>query len=230
MSGIARTKGGEIIDAFRFGPPEWESIKARYTLGDFLTVCCDSPAILKTSPNGHPFFAHYSDECSTAPETTWHKTAKGLICSYLSRSGLHPVEEHASPDRMWIADVYFETAARKVAIELQHSYQGLPKYLERQRRYQQAGIESYWLLYPERYKTLSLSIAKRRIRDEFGGRFPEGGLFACLPELPYVALEIGAAPEVTGLWPLTPSLEEWVASVVKGTFRFAKGRWSIATA
>ena len=177
MSGIARTKRpGQTIEASHLDSTEWEALKARYTLGDFLTICCESPAIPKTSQNGLPFFAHHSDECSTAPETVWHKTAKTLICFYLKRKGIPAVEEHASTDRDWIADVYFETGAKKIAIELQHSYQGLPKYLERQGRYRQAGVESYWLLYPARFKTLNLSVAKWRIRNEFGGRLPDGAL------------------------------------------------------
>jgi len=49
-----------------------------------------------------------------------------------------------------------------------YSYQGLPKYLARQGRYRHAGVESYWLLYPKRFKTLNLSVAKWRTRNEFG--------------------------------------------------------------
>lgn len=227
MSGTARTKAGETIEAYRFESAEWESLKASYTLGDFLTTCCDSLAVLKTSQNGFPFFAHHSDECATAPETIWHKTAKALICSYLSRSGITAVEEHASPDRTWIADVYFETSGRKIAIELQHSYQSLPKYLERQRRYQAAGLESYWLLYPKRFETLCSSVGKWRIRNEFGGKLPAEGLFACSSELPFLELQTEPAPRVKGAKFFCPSLKEWLTSILKGSFAWDGSVWTI---
>jgi competence protein CoiA len=227
MSGTARTKAGEAVAACRFEPAEWESLKASYTLGDFLTTCCDSPAVPKTSQNGLPFFAHNSDECSTAPETVWHKTAKALICSYLGRSGLRAVEEYASADRKWIADVYFEIPGRKVAIELQHSYQGLPKYLERHRRYHGAGLECYWLLYPQRFETLSSSVGKWRIRNEFGGKLPTESLYACTSELPFLGLEIEPSPRVRGAKFFNPSLEEWLASILKGSFAWDGSVWVI---
>ncbi len=227
MSGTARTKAGEAIEAFRFDSSEWESLKAGYTLGDFLTTCCDSPAIPKTSQNGLPFFAHHSDECATAPETVWHRTAKALVCSYLSRSGISAVEEHAGPGRRWIADVFFEVGARKIAIELQHSYQGLPKYLERQRQYREAGLESYWLLYPERFLTLCSSVGKWRIRNEFGGKLPPEGLFSCTPELPFFELETDPAPRVKGANLFCPSLGEWLTSILKASLIWNGSIWTI---
>lgn len=216
-----------MIEAYRIDPSEWERLKSSYVLGDFLTTCCDSAAIPKTSQNGLPFFAHHSDECATAPETVWHKTAKALIISYLRSNGVSATEEQAGAEREWIADVFFETGTRKVAIELQHSYQTLRKYQDRQARYREAGIECYWLLYPERFKTLSLSLAKWRIRNEFGGRFPEVGLSTCLPELPFLALEIEPAPQVKGPGFFSPTLEDWVSSILCRSFIVKNGLWAI---
>ena len=76
MTEISVNKHGEYFDATDFSDSEWEVLKRNYVIGDFLMTCCQSPAVLKTSPNGLKFFSHYSDECATAPETIWHIQAK----------------------------------------------------------------------------------------------------------------------------------------------------------
>ena len=49
---------------------------------------CECLAIPKTSVNGIPFFAHYSDECTSAPETKWHLDAKELVVLSLGNMGI----------------------------------------------------------------------------------------------------------------------------------------------
>ena len=64
MTQTAWTRNGQPIDATAFEQTEWEAMKQRYAVGDFVMPCCASPAIPKTSINGYPFFAHLSDDCS----------------------------------------------------------------------------------------------------------------------------------------------------------------------
>ena len=76
MTQAAWTRHGQPVDANDFTGPDWESLKLSTQLGDFVLPCCKAPAVLKTSINGLPFFAHLSDECATAPETKWHRVRK----------------------------------------------------------------------------------------------------------------------------------------------------------
>jgi competence protein CoiA len=228
MSGTARDKNGRAISARSFTSEVWEELKLKYSVGDFLSICCDAPAIPKTSQNGVHFFAHVSGECSTAPESAWHKEAKALIQTSIGGHGLSSFAEHAGPGRAWIADVYFESKGRQIAIELQHSYQGLRAYLERQQRYVNGGVECYWLIYPKRYPPLTLSIAKWRIKNEFGGQLPEG-MLGCIQQLPAIALELDPEAQVRGHCMYKARLEDWICAVLSGSFEFGSRGWRISS-
>lgn len=79
MTQSAWTRDGRPVDAATFSSPEWEQLKQSAQLGDFMMSCCKAPAVLKTSINGLPFFAHLSDECATAPETD----DRDVICAFV---------------------------------------------------------------------------------------------------------------------------------------------------
>lgn len=88
-------------------------------------TCCNAPAVLKTSINGLPFFAHLSDECRTAPETRWHKAGKASVLTALNSMGIQGYDEVSgdSPNGdKWKADVLFSITGRTIVIELQRSY------------------------------------------------------------------------------------------------------------
>jgi competence CoiA-like predicted nuclease len=141
----AFTRDDQPVYAGQYSPEQWDALKAQ-SLDDplaFKMPCCASRAVLKTSMNGLQFFAHYSDECATAPETIWHVEAKDLVFGALKLFGLDPRSEvvgGTGKDR-WRADVYVEMGDRKVAIELQRSYQHLREFVRRQERYERYGVE-----------------------------------------------------------------------------------------
>lgn len=174
----ALSRDGEPLWAGHFTELEWEALKAQSQTDPsaFKMPCCQSRAVLKTSMQGLQFFSHYSDECATAPETIWHIEGKDLIFGALKFFGMNPRSEvpgGTGKDR-WKADIYFEVGARKIAIELQRSYQHLRDFERRQARYARYGVECYWLVRNEVGRTLMNAIMNKRWRDEFGkGAIPD---------------------------------------------------------
>ncbi|HBP6526445.1 TPA: hypothetical protein L6A81_12465 [Pseudomonas aeruginosa] len=164
--------------------------------------CCHARAVLKTSPNGLPFFAHYSDECATAPETIWHIQAKDLLFGTLNYFGVGPRTELSggtAKDR-WKADIYFEFEGRKIAIELQRSYQHLRDFEARQAKYARHNVECYWLVRQEVGHTLMKAITSKRWREEFKKVSPpEGVFFNSTPQFFFGVLRPGL--EVDVYWP-----------------------------
>lgn len=75
----------------------------------------------------------------------------------------------------WKADIYFEVGERKIAIELQRSYQHLRDYVRRQERYARYGVECYWLVRPEAATSLMKSIMNKRWKEEFELKMPPTG-------------------------------------------------------
>ncbi|GIC09444.1 TPA: competence protein CoiA family protein [Vibrio vulnificus] len=232
MVNFCKTKNGCVIHTDEFDEQSWLTLKDSYQLGDLIMPCCNTPAIPKTSPNFKKFFAHHSDECATSPESIWHINAKEQIMLALKVLGFSPILEKTgnSDSGSWQADVYFETSNRKVAIEIQHSYQHLRDYLKRQSRYREANVECFWVLYKPRYLTLVKSISKYRIKNEFGGTFPAAGLFPCLPELPIVVLDIESdATPIIAVGGVCSSIAGYLNSLVNNQFIYQKERgvWQI---
>ena len=228
MSNVALNKEGQFVLADQMSESAWNGLKASYGPGDFTMPCCSSPATLKTSSNGLPFFAHYSDECASAPETKWHREAKALIAANLTLLGHTCREEEISEagTETWRADTYCEMDGRRIVIELQRSYQHLNDYLRRQRRYVKAGIESYWLLIPERFLKLSEILGKYRLKHEFGGIIPEGSFRPFIPELPVLSLETGDAPAIRGVQ-FEIAIGDWLIAVIEKRFVWDDGAWII---
>ncbi|WP_235212814.1 competence protein CoiA family protein [Burkholderia paludis] len=93
MTQVAWTRDGRPVHAAAFSIREWDQLNESTQLGDFLLPCCKAPAVLKTSINGLPFFAHLADECATAPETRWHRFGKAAVLAALSGMGIAGAEE-----------------------------------------------------------------------------------------------------------------------------------------
>lgn len=230
MVSFAITSAGEPVYPEKFSETEWLALKDSYQVGDFLMPCCTSPAVPKTSINGIQFFSHLADECKTSPESQWHIATKDKVVRGLSQLGItahleHPT--HGSSGRIK-SDVFFKWGERKIAIEVQHSYQTLNEYLRRQKKYDSEGIENYWLIYKPRYLTLCKSIGRLRIRRDFGNQFPPEGFFPVLPELP-IALYIPEIDDgiVTGGSPLRAPLIEWLTGLLTKGFRYTDGAWRL---
>jgi hypothetical protein len=127
--------------------------------------------------------------------------------------------------RTWKADVFLVSKGRQIAIEIQHSYQTLADYQLRQTRYKQAGVEAYWLFYPDEYTTLVNSMAKWRLKHEFHGAWPAGGLHACIADFPVAYLEIEPTPTVRGARFLELRVRDWLRAVLDARFRWRDGAW-----
>jgi len=143
MTSSALTRDGRPVDTTLISPEEWEALKKTAQLGDFVMPCCQAPAVLKTSINGLPFFAHLSDECDTAPETVWHRAGKASVMAALASMGIECRDEvpGKSPSGgKWKADVLFTVNGRTIAIELQRSYQNVRIFIGRQERYAASGV------------------------------------------------------------------------------------------
>lgn len=175
----ALTRDDLPVFAGQYTPAEWDALKAQSSENPFAfkMPCCGARAVLKTSMHGLQFFAHYSDECATAPETIWHADAKDSVFGTLKLFNLNPRTEvtgGVGRDR-WRADVYFEVGERKIAIEFQRSYQHLREFVARQHRYARSGVECYWLVRREVGMTLLDAIMRKRWKEDFNKTMPPPG-------------------------------------------------------
>jgi hypothetical protein len=233
MAEVALNNDGTFLVASEFGPLEWEIMKNKYSVGDFLMPCCKALAIPKTSPNRLPFFSHYSDECASAPETIWHLQVKEALVKELKKRSIQAKDEVScvSESGKWKADVYFEHSDRAVVFEAQHSYQHLRDYFRRQERYKESAVECYWILYKPRFLTVTKSIAKHRLKEEFGNKFPKdkeiGAGLGQISSLPIVWFEPDVARPVKAPGGFSTDVDLWIDSVLDGSFRYFSGGWRI---
>jgi competence protein CoiA len=230
MAEYATNQNDTIVFASDFDSNSWENLKVTYNIGDFKMPCCGSPAIPKTSSNFKHFFAHYSDECASSEESIWHLESKEAVLLTLRSLNIKSELEVSGgkPKKKWQADVYFELGDRKIAIEIQHSYQNLRDYFKRQERYKESGVESYWLLYFPRYKTICNSIGKYRLKNEFNNKMPEKGLFPCIPELPILnLLRDGDQNTIRAPGLFSCSLQELIIGITELRLVYINGQWNL---
>jgi len=189
-----------------------------------------TPAIPKTSTNFLQFFAHLSDECASSPESQWHLASKEALIRELFSLGIEAQLEKVGRSTIstWKADVFFVFDGRQIAIEVQHSYQHLRDYLNRQQTYVQSGIDAYWLLYLPRYITLAKSLNKHRIKTEFAGKLPNGAVYPCIPQLPIAYFDPSEEHGmVKGAGFFQSSLVTWLKSIISNEFNYDAGIWTI---
>lgn len=232
MTQSAWTRDGRPVDAAAFSSPEWDQLKQSAQLGTFLMPCCKAPAVLKTSINGLPFFAHLSDECATAPETQWHRAGKAAILAALDGMGIAGNEEVPGTSRggdRWEADVLFSVAGRTIVIELQRSYQHLRDFICRQERYIASGVECYWLLRRGTFVTLGKSTTRLLLKRDYGNVFPREGIgTGMLPELPVAMLMHTDSEQLVlfgGMKKAT--VRTWLAGILGGTYQYRGGSWNL---
>ncbi|WP_238982712.1 competence protein CoiA family protein [Xanthomonas phaseoli] len=206
-------------------------LKQTTQLGAFVMPCCNAPAVLKTSINGLPFFAHLSDECSTAPETKWHKSGKAAVMAALTGMGIESRDEvpgRSPSGEKWEADVLFAASGRVIAIELQRSYQHLRDFTRRQERYAASGVECYWLVRKETFLTLGKATSRMLLKRDFGNVFPLNGIgTGMLPELPVAMLDIEAAQLVHFGEFKTATVNAWLDGILSGAFQYRGGSWNL---
>lgn len=231
MNPDALTHNNQPVWAGQFTDLEWESLKAQSRANPFAfkMPCCQARAVLKTSSNGLPFFSHLSDECATAAETVWHIEGKDLVFGALKFFGVSPRSEMpggTGKDR-WKADIYFEHSGRKVAIELQRSYQHLHDFVRRQERYARYGVECYWLVRDSVGMTVGDAIWKKRWKEDFGKKMPHlGHVVNTFPTFYWGILTLGDNPTI--ITPGQPlSHFELLAHIVNNDLHWNGMRWSV---
>jgi hypothetical protein len=231
MTQSAWTRDGRPVDTATISSAEWDQLKQTALLGDFVMPCCKAPAVLKTSINGVPFFAHLSDECATAPETKWHKAGKAAVLAALDGMGIPASEEvpGSSPSgERWEADVLFSVPGRTIVIELQRSYQHLRDYTRRQSRYTASAAECYWLVRKEIFPTLSKATSQLLLKRKFGNKFPDGGIgTGMLPELPVAMLDTEGSHLVQFGGSKTATVSTWLAGILNGCYQYRGGSWNL---
>lgn len=231
MTQVAWTRDGVPVDAASIPGIEWEALKQVAQLGDFRMPCCKAPAVLKTSINGLAFFAHLSDECDTAPETKWHKAGKAAVMAALTSMSIESRDEvpgRSTSGDKWEADVLFSVSGRTIVIELQRSYQHLRDFTRRQERYAASGVESYWLVRKETFRTLGKATSRLLLRRDFGNVFPLGGIgTGMLPELPVAMLETEGEQVVQFGGFKTATVAGWLAGIIDGSFQYRGGSWNL---
>ncbi len=231
MTQSAWTREGAPVDAALIPSEVWEALKRSSELGDFQMPCCKAPAVLKTSINGLPFFAHLSDECATAPETVWHKAGKAAVLAGLADLGITGREEvpgqSAAGDK-WEADVLFSTGSRTIAIELQRSYQHFRDFIRRQERYAASSVECFWLVRQENFVTLVKATGQIHPKRYCGNVFPPGGIgTGSLPELPVAMLVTDGSQRVAFGGLKSSTVPEWLAGIIRGDYQYRGGSWNL---
>lgn len=231
MTQTALNRNGIPVDAASISRDNWEMLKQTFELGDFVMPCCGASAVLKTSINGLPFFAHLFDECSTAPETVWHKSGKAAIVAALGGLGIEALQEVAGQSpvgQKWQADVVFSIQGRNIAIELQRSYQHLRDFIRRQELYAASNVECYWLTRPKLFRTLTKATSRLLLKRDYGNIFPSEGIgTGSLPELPVSMLIIENEQRVLFGGMKAATVQAWLAGIIDKTFRYRDGFWSL---
>lgn len=231
MSHSAWTRNGQPVNADAIPIQDWEALKLIAQLGDFVMPCCKAPAVLKTSINGVPFFAHLSDECATAPETKWHKAGKASVLASLKTFGIEGGEEvpgRSPTGAKWEADVLFSVNGRTIVVELQRSYQHLRDYTRRQDRYGASGVECYWLVRHEIFLTLSKATARLLLKRDYGNVFPPNGIgTGMLPELPVAMLEADGQNRVMFGLGKGATVQAWLEGLINGSYQYRAGAWNL---
>jgi len=139
---------GTIVTAPDLSGGEWNELALRHRNGTPVTMCCcGAPGHLRVSQNGVRHFYHAaSSACGYAEESAEHLALKEQIYRACRAEGWEVSVEYPAPDRSWVADVYAAGDGREVVFEIQISAIPPEELEERETRYRDGGIESYWLL------------------------------------------------------------------------------------
>ena len=109
--------------------------------------CCGAPGHLRISKKGTQHFYHAVDTgCHYAEESREHLEIKYQIYRICKSEQWETYVEFPALDRTWISDVYATRDGRKVVFEIQISTISPIELEDRDRKYRDEGIESYWLL------------------------------------------------------------------------------------
>jgi competence protein CoiA len=225
---------GETIIGPDLSADEWTTLKSRHKKGLTITMgCCGAPGHLRISKKGTRHFYHAVDTgCNYAEESREHLEIKYQIYRTCKSENWETYVEFPAPDRTWISDVYAIRDGRKIVFEIQISTISPNVLEERDRKYRNEGIESYWLLdnFLERSKDFAswYSSHVNEEDDRLGGPIPyiDDSIFDTGPEnhifiakgIRSVGLNAKDQTLFTTNNPEIP-LAVWVREVLKGNYQ-----------
>lgn len=213
---------------------EWAQLAERHKRGLPVRMgCCGGPGHLRLSKKGTQHFYHAVDTgCNYEPESREHLEIKHRIYRICKSEQWETTVEFPAPDRAWISDVYATRGGRKIVFEIQISTLSPNELEDRDRKYQDEGIESYWLLdnFLERTRDFaSLYYTYLCEEDERPGEtipYLDDSIFDTGPENHiFIARGIRSvglrAKKQTLFTTNNPeiSLADWVQEVLKGNYR-----------
>jgi len=139
---------GETIIGPDLSLEKWTNLKFRHKKGLTITMgCCGAPGHLRISKKGTQHFYHAVDTgCNYEQESKEHLEIKYQIYRTCKSEQWETYVEFPAPDRTWISDVYAIKDGRKIVFEIQISTISPNVLEERDKKYRNEGIESYWLL------------------------------------------------------------------------------------
>jgi hypothetical protein len=139
---------GETITGPDLSDEEWTDLAGRHRKGLPVTMsCCGAPGHLRISKNGTRHFYHAVDTgCHYAEESREHLEIKEQIYRICKSGQWETYVEFPARDRAWISDVYATRNGRNIVFEIQISAISPEELADRDTKYRNAGIESYWLL------------------------------------------------------------------------------------
>jgi competence protein CoiA len=139
---------GKTVTGPDLSENEWAELASQHKKGLAIAMpCCGAPGHLRRSRRGTQHFYHATGAgCGYEEESPEHLELKHLIYRACKDAGWEAQTECPAPDRSWIADVLAEKDGRRIAFEIQISRISVEEIAERDRKYREEGIESYWLL------------------------------------------------------------------------------------
>ena len=139
---------GETIIGPDLSQEEWTNLKIRHRKGLPITMgCCGAPGHLRISKTGTQHFYHAVDTgCNYEQESREHLEIKYQIYRTCKSEQWETYVEFPASDRTWISDVYAIKDGRKIVFEVQISTISPDELEDRDTKYRNEGIESYWLL------------------------------------------------------------------------------------
>jgi competence protein CoiA len=139
---------GETIIGPDLSKEQWTKLKFQHKKGLTITMgCCGSPGHLRISTKGTQHFYHAVDTgCNYEQESREHLEIKYQIYRVCKSEQWETYVEFPASDRTWISDVYAIKDGRKIVFEIQISTISPNDLEERDKKYRNEGIESYWLL------------------------------------------------------------------------------------
>jgi len=222
---------GEMVVAPDVSHESWLELKRQHKKGLSVLMSCGAKGHLRTSKHGLQHFYHATDseKCNCESESLAHIEIKNEIYQICKSAGWSSQVEYTSEKGDWRADVFTEKGDKKIVFEVQLTKIPLEILEDRDIKYRDAGIESYWLLkgksgYPlSDYRYFDEQIAELCYVDSFWSSDPDAenpnqykffipkGIFGIDINPQTRLLDTGISENI--------SISSWINSVLDGVFQ-----------